>query len=254
MANDLTTRDDDDDGFGGSLNANRFRGSNYLKWTKETGWRDRDGLSPPSPMLVLAVDEALQRWRNNRPEYIREKPLPNAEDLNASVPQSEWETDKDGEPRPPYAHIVVVLLVDLTTGVLYRYEASTVGAHIAFHNLREAVVTMRALRDERVMPLVNLAERPMKTRHGQGRRPDFQIVTYKSPGGDTKAVPTKPPTPQLTGPATVAAAVTPTPATPAPSQAKPKPAVNLAASDTLNSMGDVTPVTTEELLDDQLPW
>jgi hypothetical protein len=260
MSNDLTTHDNDD-GFGGSVNAGRFRGSNYIKWTKETGWRDRDGLTPPSPMLVLAIDEALQRWRNNKPEYIRDKPLPDKEQLNAAIPQEEWERTVDGKPRPPYTHIVVVLLVDLNTGVIYKYESPTYGARIAFDNLREAVITMRALRGERVMPLVNLAERPMKTQFGMGRRPHFEIITYKSQGGDTKAMPPKPTPPQLSAPAVaaetpplaMAAPAAAAPATGAAQQRNPKPPVNLA-SDTLAAMADVTPVTMGEVMDDEVPW
>lgn len=164
------------------------------------------------------------------------------------------ERSNDGTPRKPWAHIVIVCLVDLGTGVIYKYTAPTIGAHIAYDALVESVVTMRALRGTRVMPIVNLSERPMKTKYGMGRRPHFEIVDWKTPGDNTKAVPVQP-TPQLTGPAAapVAPALTPTANPAQPHQAKPKPPVKLT-SETLNTMGDVKPATTSEIVNDQVPW
>ena len=43
-------------------------------------------------MLASAISEALQRWKDNKPiETITVKPLPDINELNAAVPQSEWE-------------------------------------------------------------------------------------------------------------------------------------------------------------------
>ena len=203
MTNELTPHEPEaaDDGFHGSLNSGRLLKGSFLKWTDTAHWVDRDGISPPSPLLVVAIDEALQKWKNNKADVIREKPLPDPEQLNATIPQSEWERGLDGKPRKPWAHIVIVYLVDLNTGGFFTYASATVGGHIAYDALKEAVITMRALRGSRVMPIVNLDERPMKTDFGMRRRPHFEIIGWKTPGGDTKAVPAKPPAPQLTGPA-----------------------------------------------------
>jgi hypothetical protein len=261
MTNDLTPHEPggiDDDGFHGSLNPNRL-GNNYLKWTAATHWIDRDGLTPPSPLLIFAIDEALRMWKANKATIIRDKPLPDLEQLNAAIPKSEWEKGIDGQSRKPWEHIVIVRLVNFGTGEIYKYEAATTGAHIAFDVLKEQVITMRALRGTRVMPVVNLSERPMKTNFGMGRRPHFEIVGWKTPGDDAKAVPPAPATPQLTGPVTAstetppASAATASPAAAQPYQAKPKPPVNLAG-ETLTAMGDVKPVTTSEILDDSIPW
>jgi hypothetical protein len=265
MTTELTPREPEaigDDGFHGSLNSSRS--NNYLKWTAAEHWIDRDGITPPSPLLVFAVDEALRMWKANRPTIIRDKPLPDLEQLNAAIPQSEWEHGKDG-PRKPWEHIVIVRLVNFGTGEIYKYEAATIGAHIAYDVLKEQVITMRALRGTRVMPVVNLGERPMKTVHGLGRRPHFEIVGWKTPGDSSEAVPAKP-APQLSGP-TVAPVeplpVTPpasSPTTPSPAsnpaqsyQAKPKAPVNLAG-ETLTAMGDVKPATMSEILKDEVPW
>jgi|SRR6516164_6926035 hypothetical protein len=247
----------DDDGFHGSLNSSRS--NNYLKWTAAAHWIDRDGIAPPSPLLVFAVDEALRMWKDNKPTTIHDKPLPSVDELNNSIPESEWELGIDGKKRKPWEHIVIVRLVNFATGELYKYEAATTGAHIAFDAVKEQVITMRALRGERVMPVVNLTERPMKTNFGVGRRPHFEIIGWQTPGDGNKAVPAKP-APQLSGPTVVpketpaAPLTTPSPTSnPASYQAKPKPPVNLAG-ETIAAMGDVKPVTMSEVLDDEVPW
>jgi hypothetical protein len=108
----------------------------------------------------------------------------------------------------------------------------------------------------------------MKMKFGMGTRPHFEMVGWKTPGGDANAIPVQPAAPQLTGPA--ATETPPTPATaPAnakgsPTQAqpepvpearrpKPKPAVNIT-SETLKVMGDVKPVSTSEILADEISW
>jgi hypothetical protein len=259
--NDVTNYDNDDDGFGGSLNSTgRLLKGMLLKWSDTTHWVDRDGLAPPPTMLVVGVNEAIQRWHDKKPiETITTKPLPDLEILNEAVPKSEWEPDFNGNPKPPYQHEVIVHLVNLATGEIYTFIASSVGAHMAWDHLREAVMTMRALRGARVMPLVRLAERPMKTKFGLRGRPAFEIVNWHTPGDGTPALPT-PETPRLSGPASPAPP-TSTPPTSAPPTSSPSSASSTPtakptkpAAATVAAMGTVEPVTSEELLNDELPW
>jgi hypothetical protein len=254
MANDLTPIDDD--GFHGPLISGRLIKGIFIKWTDAAHWTDRDGLAPPSPMLVIAINEVLQRWKNNKVEIIASKPLPNIEELNSAIPMGEWEKGVDNKPRPPWAHTVVVYFVDLGTGAFFTYVATTTGAHMAYDALRESVLTMRALRGTRSMPLVRLEERPFKTNFGLRTRPHFQIIDWKEPGGDNNALPPKPSTPQLGSPTKTASAPMSAPAVNNPTQtyqAKPKPPVKLA-NETLHVMGDVKPLTASEILNDELPW
>ena len=59
--------DNFDDGFSPTPETSRGgRSANYLKWTAEEGWRDRDGILPPQPLLVLSVGEFLRRWKDGR--------------------------------------------------------------------------------------------------------------------------------------------------------------------------------------------
>jgi hypothetical protein len=186
--------------------------------------------------------------------------------LNAAIPQSEWETGLDGQPSQPWKYTVVIYFINPATGELYTYMHHTVGAIIAFNHLKEAVVAMRILRGSRVLPVVNLSERPMRTKFGQKLRPHLEIVSWKTPGGETPtpAIPSRP-TPQIPGPTsaptsapTSTPAPTPTPTTPvSPATSslaqprEPKQPVNLADY-TLAVMGDVKPVTPSEELNDEI--
>jgi hypothetical protein len=274
MTDELTTPNEPeaDDGFSVSSRSHRIGRGSYVKWNDKQGWIDRDGVAAPSPLLVVGVNEILRRWKDGVAEDIVAKPLPDPDELNAAIPIQEWEVGVDGKPRPPWAHTVVVYLVNLSTGETYTYAAATVGAHIAFDALKEAVITMRALRGTKCMPLVNLTDRPMKRKFGQGKRPHFEIIGWKNPGEDSSgAIPAQPIAPQLSGP--VAAETPPPPTvTPAsssitsglaqltqpqheakPRRAKPKPPIDVTG-ETLAIMSDVKPVSTGEIFDDDIPW
>ena len=248
----------DDDGFHGSLNSGRLHKGTFLKWNVTTHWIDRDGLTPPSPMLVIAIDELLRKWKGGKAEIINEKPLPDPAQLNNTIPIAEWELGIDNTPRPPWTHVVVVYLVNLATGELFTYDSATTGAHFAHDALKEAVITMRVLRGTRVMPIANLSEKPMKTKYGMTRRPHFEIIAWKTPGDYSKAVPVKPMPRQISGPLTAPVEAPPAPASAAssvtePRQAEPKTPVNLG-TETAAAMGDVKPVTSNEIFDDSIPW
>lgn len=256
MTGNITPHDQapDDDGFGGPFSRSA-RGA-FLRWDADQGWRDRDGLAPPSPLLAFAVDEILQRWTDKKPETISDKPLPDPDELNAAIPVSEWEIGLDKKPRSPWAHVARVRLVHPGTGEIFIYGSPTVGGHIAVDALKEAVVVMRALRGQRVTPVVELGERPMKTNFGLKTRPHFQIIDWKTPSGRTTLL-AEPALPQLLAsepaapePASQAQSPAPPPAPP-PAKARAKPPVNLAA-DTLAAMGGVKPETTADL-NDEIP-
>src|SRR5262245_61224438 len=123
---------EDDDGFGGSLTSGRLIKGTLSKWTDNTGWVDRDGVALASPLLVVAINEVLQRLQDGKPTIISDKPLPDIDELNENIPGSEWELGIDKKPRPPWARLRVVYFVNLATGGFYTYAASTYGAHLAF--------------------------------------------------------------------------------------------------------------------------
>jgi hypothetical protein len=228
--------DDDDDGFSGSLVSGRLIKGQLVRWNETNGWMDRDGLRPPEIMLAIALSEALQCWKGKKPvETITAKPLPDVNDLNEAVPKSEWEPGLDGKPKPPWQHQVIVYLIDPTSGGFFTYLNSTTGARIAVDQLREKVITMRALRGARVVPVVRLTHRPMKTQFGMRNRPEFEVIEWRQWGGDGGAI-AAPRAPQLSGPA---------------SAPTPKPT---AAEQTITGMGTVKPVPPKEFIDDEIQW
>ena len=103
------------------------------QWNGEKGWHDRDGGLPlPSPMIVMGVNTELRRWKDNKNgknkklETIDDKPLPNVDLLNSTIPQSEWELGLDGKLQPPWKFTYVIYLYDPVTGTTYNFANSTV--------------------------------------------------------------------------------------------------------------------------------
>jgi hypothetical protein len=109
---------EDDDGFGRpDVNDRLLRGT-LIRWTDNNKWLDRDGLPPPETMIVIAVDEALQKWQGKKPvEVIRDKPLPDVSTLNEATDKNTWEIGLDNKPKPPWVHSYLVYLLDPANGV-----------------------------------------------------------------------------------------------------------------------------------------
>jgi hypothetical protein len=223
-------------GFGGDFAPpQRLRGE-IAKWDKEHGWHDTDGMPLPSPMLVIGTDILLVRWHPQRDE-IRDKPLPNASMLNNAIPRSEWRDGLNGEPEPPWKLNYEIRMIDPAGGRLYTYTNATWGAQICFERINEQVFLTRALRGNKVLPLVKLDKRPMPTQRGMQSRPHLEPIEYREPpqsGGPT------PPALQLT-------AAAPTEATPT------APPVAPAATTTIDAMKPIEPIPIEEVINDSLP-
>jgi hypothetical protein len=212
-------------------------------------------------MLVLGLTTVLRRWKDNRPEYITEHPLPDPGELNRAIPIEQWELGLDGKPRPPWTLTYVIYLVELTTGALFTYAHDTFGAMQAYNALEERIAVMRVLRGEYVFPVVRLEKRPWKSAtYGMQMRPHLEPTgDWRSPGS-FQSVPQSP-TPQISGPvtATPPASTPTTPATPASTPSTPPappPAAAASAppsSTILDHTKPVKPVTVGELIADELP-
>jgi hypothetical protein len=259
MTNQLTNISGDD-GFSGGLSSRGLIRGTLLTWNETEGWLTHDEQKPPEILLGFALDEALQRWKNKKPETKTEKPLEDPKVLNAAIPESEWELGLDGKPRPPWEHVVVVYLLDPATGAFYTYVHGTMGAHAAWDALREMVIATRALRGARVVPVLSLGWRPWRTKVGMKRRPHFEILDWRKLGGGDdddggKALPQQPAPKQLGGP-TAAQPETPPWETEAKSTAKPasKPALSKAATETLAATQPVKPITPSEWVDDEVKF
>src|SRR5262249_60136926 len=68
-------------------------------WLARSRWRSAGGW----PYLLWGLEEGLQCWENQTVvDEIIDKPLPDLNELNGSIPQAQWEAGLDGHPRPPY--------------------------------------------------------------------------------------------------------------------------------------------------------
>jgi hypothetical protein len=130
-----------EDGFNKSDQEDRLIRGSIVRCVDGT-WKDSDGnLIPPDSRLVAwATNECLQRWRDKLPvETVAKRPgqpLPDVDELNAAIPQREWEKGIDNKPRPPWSRQVVVYLLDAATGAEWTYVSGTVGGAIAVERLR----------------------------------------------------------------------------------------------------------------------
>ena len=148
-------------------------------------WADRNGISYPTGtvMLALGTTQALQHWQDGMPidTILKQagQPLPDAKELNAEIPQEEWELGLDNKPRPPWVVQFVVYLIDPNDASAYTFINSTIGARIAVEHLENRVRAMRMLRGAQVVPLIKLDSRPMTTKYGAKLRPEFAIVDWR---------------------------------------------------------------------------
>lgn len=198
-------------------------------------WAARDELELPANLIAVQTAQAVQRWKDSRPaETITTPPLPDVEYLNMQIPVETWEEGLDGKPRPPWQHEHIAYLLDPETAALYTFINSTYGAALAVRELRDRVKMMRALRGEKVVPVVELASKPMKTKFGTKLRPFFKITDWRELSGQT----------MQPVPAPVAPPVKPVPTI---EHSSAKPAIERIGS-------SVEPMTFQEELGDDLPF
>jgi hypothetical protein len=155
---------------------------------QQNHYRYRDGSPVPDRQwLAVGIGKAAQNWRNKRPiETIVEqpgKPLPDIDDLNAATNPGDWETDLNGNPRPPWQVQRIAYLLDRVTCERATFITATVGGRIGIDELKDSVLWMRRLRGQRVAPLIELRIRTMKTKFGAKPSPWFKIVEWANLGG-----------------------------------------------------------------------
>jgi hypothetical protein len=164
-------------------------------------WIDRDGLTPPSEMLVIGTTRGLQCWGREQdlldeiPE-TSDEPLPDLDALNAQIPEDEWGPGLDGKPRPPWTFNWIVYLLDPATASTYTFINRTWGAQQAVEQLEDRIKWMRTLRGNAVAPIVQLDRRPMKIKRLGGAvkmRPEFTVVDWRDLSGDQKPAQLPPP-------------------------------------------------------------
>ena len=236
-----------DDGFNEPRLDDRLIQGELLKCNVlDTGnpWRERGGTPVAvKQFLVLATTTVVQRWKEQRPvETIKKQKgvdLPDVDELNATIPQSEWEVGFDGVTlRPPWQVQWIVYLLDPATAQRFTFASGTKGGKIAVEKLTDAVTWTRQLRSARVSPLVKLGLAKFSSRFGPRLRPDFAIVDWIGIGASI-------------GPTATVRQLEHAVAAPATEE----PAVNKYAEiKGKSALKPVKPVTTEEALDDEIPF
>jgi hypothetical protein len=195
-----------DDGFSEFQASERTVQGSFLKFTQEGKWTEF-GITVPSGLKLLAVEtvNVIQRWQDGRViDTIATKPFPDLDELNASIPRSQWELDFNGQPRPPYQHTSILYLLNPATMEKYTFATSTVGGKIAVAELKDSVAFMRRYRGESTLAVVELASKPMKTRFGERPRPFFKILEWRASERSTEALPATPPKQIAAAPAVAA--------------------------------------------------
>jgi hypothetical protein len=178
----------DDDGFGDVNQSNRLVQGVILRCVDGV-WSAKDGTEfpPKAQLIALSTAEALQRWENGQPAEtvmkVRGEPLPDLDELNANVPKKKWEKGLDGNARPPWVHQYIAYLLDPRDASVFTFVNGTMGARIAVERLKDKVRMMRMLRGNKLVPVVELGAKPMKTQFGTKQRPDFVIIDWRDLGG-----------------------------------------------------------------------
>src|SRR5690349_2272470 len=93
---------EDDDEYAGQL----LRGIR-LKFDDKV-WTAADGtpIAETDHYLVVGTKRALQSWEDGLPKVIDAIPLPDLDELNASVPRENWPISKfTGQPEKPWKHV-----------------------------------------------------------------------------------------------------------------------------------------------------
>jgi hypothetical protein len=209
---------DDDDG----VAPNALRGGTRMKYVNGVY---SDGSGNPIPagpggaqMLVIQMDIGVQRWQDGTATVKWRDPktgkLPDPEDLNDEIPRSQWENGLSGEPKPPWAYIFCIYLLDVSAGKKWSYVHDTTSAKIAYQELKNAIQNKKILTGIELLPIVELKSGTTwkSKKFGLVPRPDFNPVKWLQRGADGALVIAADPLKQLGGAAKP----------PAPQQAQPR--------------------------------
>ena len=147
-------------------------------------WARHDGvpLRPEAAYLGLAIRRANQRFIDQRPEVITEKPgekLADVDTLNAQIPETEWPIGLTGQPEAPWKREYIVHMIDTIDLSILTFSNHTIGAKRAVLDLEEKMQWAAALYGSDIMPLFTLGEAPFQTAYGLRKRPVFTLIGWR---------------------------------------------------------------------------
>jgi hypothetical protein len=266
MSNDLVKREAAEivDGFDGTLSDGRVTKGTILLWDRTKHWHDRDDQPVPTRLLVYDVKPVLRRWVDNKPDYITTHPLPDPRDLNAAIPQGEWQIGLGGKPRPPWEPTIVMYFIEELTGRLFTFQSSTNGARIAADLLHEQVTVKRMMVRKKVKPIVELGEGMFKTRDfGMVPRPGYTVVDWREPEPEpeaepkkltTDSAPSQPPESTSTAPSQAPAATETKPEAAPPVKKSTKAKSEAKAGTKSDAKSDTKSDAVDPYFNDAIPW
>jgi hypothetical protein len=146
-------------------------------------WSPRGGPEFPrgTRMLLRGMRRALQHWEcQTVVDEIIERPgerLPSVKELNAEIPESEWEPGLDGKPRKPWTLYYVFYLLNDDDGCPYYHSNCTYGQMLAYNELANKL-TIDAAKGLRGIPILELQSKVMPTTKGPKQRPFYKVHNY----------------------------------------------------------------------------
>ena len=150
------------------------------------GWRLHEGKIPlprGRQYLGLLTRRANQRFVDNIPEVMAEVPggpeLPDVDDLNAEIPQSEWPVGLSGKPEPPWRREYVLHFLDILNLSVMTFSNSTIGARRAVTDLEDRWEWAKVLYGSDVLPTFELGETVFPTSFAVRQRPVFDVKTWR---------------------------------------------------------------------------
>jgi hypothetical protein len=238
----------------GLIRGSRVKFGNTAEW--ETCDGDGDVIDPDMKMIVVEIKRAVVKWAAGADKKPPEQtivvppgqPFPDVEAMNDATPKDQWRQGPSGL-QGPWQKQLFVVMIEPQSMDTFTFVTSTIGGGIAVGALVDKVNTMRRYRGP-VSPIVTLGDAPFPTRHGERRRPHFNIVDWVRMGGDEPqqaALPPPPPSPNSSASAAVIEA--------APVKVKPVesvPAAKPAKKRKSKSLDHVAPLTVNEELNDEI--
>jgi hypothetical protein len=153
--------------------------------------------------LCVGTDVVLQKWQDEHVEYIQRTPgvflSALRQELNAKIPQDQWEIGLDGKQREPWEFAWLAYLVRVTDGAPFTFINSTKGCMRCIKAIESRTQNMTLLKGRHVAPIGKLVGITMPTKHGTKQRPHFEITGWHKIGPDPVAV-AAPTTPRISGP------------------------------------------------------
>jgi hypothetical protein len=139
---------------------------------------------PAGLWTVLDTAHAYVLWQDKRiADAIRKelgKQLPDLDELNEQIPQDQWEIGPSGTKTPPWVRQAYAYLLHEVSAELVTFITSSIGGFICIRELRDRVRWRRRLRGPDLLPVVELASAPMRTRYGVKLRPAFTVTAWRN--------------------------------------------------------------------------